>query len=78
MAAAGGIVAVLSECAAPQRGEAVPMDRTTQASVLGVPNERFFPLYGTEPLLSATAGLLLNGQPRSAARWALLDGPSPP
>jgi hypothetical protein len=26
------------------------MDRTTQASVLGVPNERFFPLYGTEPL----------------------------
>jgi hypothetical protein len=26
------------------------MGRTTQASVLGVPNERFFPLYGTEPL----------------------------
>ncbi len=26
------------------------MDRTTQATVLGVPNERFFPLYGTEPL----------------------------
>jgi Patatin-like phospholipase len=32
------------------RGTAVPMDRTTQASVLGVPNERFFPLYGTAPL----------------------------
>lgn len=32
------------------RGPAVPMDRTTQASVLGVPNERFFPFYGTEPL----------------------------
>ena len=32
------------------RGPAVPMDRTTQASVLGVANERFFPLYGTEPL----------------------------
>jgi hypothetical protein len=26
------------------------MDRTTQATVLGVPNERFFPLYGTDPL----------------------------
>jgi hypothetical protein len=26
------------------------MGRTTQATVLGVPNERFFPLYGTEPL----------------------------
>jgi hypothetical protein len=26
------------------------MGRTTQASVLGVPNERFFPLYGTAPL----------------------------
>jgi hypothetical protein len=26
------------------------MERTTQASVLGVPNERFFSLYGTAPL----------------------------
>jgi predicted acylesterase/phospholipase RssA len=26
------------------------MGRTIQASVLGVPNERFFPLYGTDPL----------------------------
>jgi predicted acylesterase/phospholipase RssA len=50
MAAAGGIAAVLPGCATPQRGPPVPMERTTQASVLGVPNERFFPLYGTEPL----------------------------
>jgi predicted acylesterase/phospholipase RssA len=28
----------------------VPSDRTTQATVLGVRNERFFPFYGTEPL----------------------------
>ncbi|MGD0102697.1 MAG: patatin-like phospholipase family protein [Rhodopila sp.] len=40
----------MSGCARPVRGPAVPMERTTQASVLGVPNERFFPLYGTEPL----------------------------
>jgi len=50
MAAAGGIAAVLPGCAIPPRGRAVPMERTTQASVLGVPDERFFPLYGTEPL----------------------------
>jgi predicted acylesterase/phospholipase RssA len=50
MAAAGGIAAVLPGCATPQRGPPVPMEGTTRASVLGVPNERFFPLYGTEPL----------------------------
>ena len=33
-----------------ERGIAVPMGRTTQVSVLGVPNERFFPFYGMEPL----------------------------
>jgi hypothetical protein len=32
------------------RGTAVPLDRTTQATVLGVPNARFFTLYGTDPL----------------------------
>src|SRR4051812_14491671 len=50
MAAAGGIAAVLPGCTTPQRGPAVPMERTTQASVLGVPNKRFFPLYGAKPL----------------------------
>lgn len=28
----------------------MPMGRTAQASVLGLPNERFFPFYGTDPL----------------------------
>jgi len=28
----------------------VPFGRTTEATVLGVPNERFFPIYGTKPL----------------------------
>ena len=50
IAAGGGIAALLPGCATPSRGPTVPMDRTTQASVLGVPTERFFPLYGTEPL----------------------------
>jgi hypothetical protein len=47
--AGGGIAALLPGCAMPVRGPAVPMDRTTQASVLGVPNERFFPFCGTQP-----------------------------
>jgi len=34
----------------PVRGTAVPKNRTTQASVVGAANERFFPLYGTQPL----------------------------
>jgi DDE domain len=49
-AAASGIAAVLPGCSTPARGPAVPLDRTTQATVLGVPNERFFPFYGTGPL----------------------------
>jgi len=40
-------------CSPPVRGTAVPIGRTAQASVLGVPNERFFPLYGTDPQLRA-------------------------
>ncbi len=43
IAAGAGVAAVLAGCAIPERGPAVPMGRTTQASVLGVPNERFFP-----------------------------------
>jgi len=50
IAAGGGVAVLLAGCALPQRGTAVPMGQTTQASVLGVPNERFFPLYGTAPL----------------------------
>jgi len=50
IAAGGGLAVLLAGCSTPTRGTAVPLDRTTQASVLGVPNERFFPLYGTAPL----------------------------
>jgi len=47
--AAGG-AALLPGCSAPPRGTAVPLGSTTRATVLGVPNERFFPFYGTDPL----------------------------
>jgi predicted acylesterase/phospholipase RssA len=36
-----------SGCAAPPRGTAVPRARTREATVLGLPNERFFPSFGT-------------------------------
>jgi hypothetical protein len=50
IAAGGGVAALLAGCSIPARGTAVPIGQTTQASVLGVPNERFFPFYGIEPL----------------------------
>jgi predicted acylesterase/phospholipase RssA len=48
--ATSGFTAVLSGCSAPGRGPAVPMGLTTKATVLGIPNERFFPFYGTGPV----------------------------
>jgi Patatin-like phospholipase len=48
--AAGGIAAAVPGCSTPSRGPAVPLGSTTQATVLGIPNERFFPFYGTEPM----------------------------
>ena len=50
IAAGGAISALLSACSLPARGTAVPIGRTTQASVVGLSNERFFPLSGTGPL----------------------------
>ena len=40
----------MSGCALPERGPPVPSGHTAQATVLGVPNERFFPLLGVDPL----------------------------
>ncbi len=65
LAAGGGVTALLAGCSLPVRGTAVPMDRTTQATVLGVPNERFFLFYGTEPLeieFAAATGRLRRAQ----------------
>ena len=66
-----GCLAVLAGCSRT-RGTAVPIDQTQHATVLGVPNERFFPFYGTDPLeaefqaaavrLRASQGLAPNAQ----------------
>src|SRR3954454_10061885 len=45
-----GGLALLAGCSSPTRGTAVPIEQTQHATVLGVPNERFFPFYGTDPL----------------------------
>ena len=50
LAAAGSVTALLPGCASPERGSPVPRTGTTKASVLGLPNERFFPLASTAPL----------------------------
>jgi predicted acylesterase/phospholipase RssA len=50
MSAGSGIAALLSGCATPVRGAPVPAGRSTDATVLGVPNERFFPSFSTAPL----------------------------
>ena len=50
IAAETGVAALLVGCSLPVRGTAVPLGQTTRATVLGVPNERFFPFYGIRPL----------------------------
>jgi len=50
LAAVGSLTALLPSCGATERGSPVPRTATVQASVLGLPNERFFPLAGTDPL----------------------------
>ena len=59
IAAGAGAAAVLEGCAIPERGPAVPLGRTVQASVLGVPNERFFPFNGPQALQSEFETALL-------------------
>src|SRR3954465_5954070 len=48
--AGGGIATLLTGCGSLERGPAVPKSGTLQASVLGLPNERFFPSHGAEAL----------------------------
>ena len=50
LAAGGGLASLLPGCASPERGPAVPTGHAGQASVLGLPNERFYPLLSVQPL----------------------------
>jgi predicted acylesterase/phospholipase RssA len=65
MVSAGGASLLLPACSTPVRGTAVPEGQTAKATVLGVPNERFFPFYGTGPLeaeVAAASGRLHKAQ----------------
>src|ERR1051325_4339260 len=48
--AGSGIAILLTGCGSFDRAPAVPKSGTLQASVLGLPNERFFPAHGTDAL----------------------------
>lgn len=48
-AAGGGLAALLPACAV-ERGAGVPSGQAAHATVLGIPNERFFPVTGVGPL----------------------------
>ena len=74
LAASAGASALLPGCAIPGRGPAVPMGQVTKASVLGLPNERFFPLLGAD-VLEAEFMAALPRQRR--ARGLAADAPLP-
>ena len=74
IAAGASVAAVLEGCSIPERGPAVPTGRTVQATVLGVPNERFFPFDGTQPLLTEFEAALLR---QHRARGLAPDAPLP-
>ncbi|WP_422001062.1 patatin-like phospholipase family protein [Reyranella sp.] len=50
MTAGGACAAIAPGCATPARGPALPRDKLLEASVLGLPNERFYPVLGSEAL----------------------------
>jgi predicted acylesterase/phospholipase RssA len=50
LAASGSVALLLPGCVGPERGPGVPMGQATRATVLGLPNERFFPVAGIAPL----------------------------
>lgn len=72
--AAGAALAGLPGCALPERGPAVPSDRTGQATVLGIPNERFLPVLGIDPL-EAEFIAAMERQRRARGLMTLADMP---
>jgi predicted acylesterase/phospholipase RssA len=56
-----GLSASVTACAAPERLAAVPRDRTAQATVLGLPNERFLATSGIAPLEAEVIATLTRG-----------------
>ncbi|WP_395711164.1 patatin-like phospholipase family protein [Reyranella sp.] len=59
LAAGGAATAALSGCDLPDRGPPVPLGSTAKATVLGLKNERFFPVSGSGPLESEFMGAMI-------------------
>jgi predicted acylesterase/phospholipase RssA len=72
--AAGAALLGLPGCALPERSPAVPSSRTGQATVLGIPNERFFPALDIDPL-EAEFIAALERQRRARGLKTLADMP---
>jgi predicted acylesterase/phospholipase RssA len=71
LSAASAAASLLPGCSAPERGMPVPTGQTQRASVLGLANERFFPMLGTEGL---EAEFIAAGKRLAATRGARSAG----
>ena len=74
LAMGGALAAGLPGCALPERGDAVPSGRTRNATVLGLPNERFFPTLDIAPF-DAELVETLERQARARGLTTLTDMP---
>jgi predicted acylesterase/phospholipase RssA len=74
LATGGVLAAALPGCALPERGPPVPLGRTSEATVLGVSNERFFPATGAAPM-EAEFVAALERQRRARGLSSLSDMP---
>ena len=62
VAAGGGVASLLPGCSTPVRGPAIPTGKADKATVLGVPNERFYPAINIEPLEEEFADTVRRGR----------------
>ncbi len=74
IAISAGAAALLPGCAIPERGPGVPVGQVAKASVLGLPNERFFPMLGSDRL---EAEFLAAAVRQRRARGLAADAPLP-
>ncbi len=74
IAVSAGTAALLPGCATPERGPAVPLGQVAKASVLGLPNERFFPLLEVDTLGAEVMATL---QRQRQTRGLSPDAPPP-
>lgn len=65
---AAGASAALAGCATPTRLPAVPRGQAQSATVLGLPNERFFPAHSSATLEAEVTATLARGQAFRGAR----------